>query len=204
MVVDGAALQWAPVTSGVPQGSLLGPLLFTLFINDLKDEAIGGVGVALYADDTKLYKSVASSSNCLSLQDTLTSMLVWSLRKNIDFNASKCKTLSVMQKKTPLLHQYSMDGIQLERILNERDHGVTITSTLSWELHIQPITAKANKVLGLLKRTCPLLKDISVRRTLSLSLITTSQRFKCVFGKWGYPLAFLLRGLKTHASEKRS
>ena len=100
----------------------------------------------------------------------LTNMQVWSLRNNIDFNASKCKTLSVTRKKSPLLHQYSTDGVQLERVLNERDLGVTITSTLSWELHIQSITAKANKVLGLLKRTCHLLKDNSVRRTLYLSL----------------------------------
>ena len=57
VVVDGAESQWAPVTSGMPQGSLLGPLVFTLFINDLKDEAIGEIGIALYADDTKLYKS---------------------------------------------------------------------------------------------------------------------------------------------------
>ena len=64
-----------------------------------------------------------------------------------------------------------MDGVQLDRVLDEKDLGVTITSTLSWELHIQSITAKANKVLGLLKRTCPPLKDISVRRTLYLSLV---------------------------------
>jgi len=62
-------------------------------------------------------------------------------------------------------------GVQLERGLDEKDLGVTITSTLSWELHIQSITAKANKLLGLIKQTCPLLKDVSVIRTLYLSLV---------------------------------
>jgi len=64
-----------------------------------------------------------------------------------------------------------MDDFQLGRVLDEKDLGVTNTSTLSWELHIQSITAKVNKLLGLLKWTCPLLKDVSVRRTLYLSLV---------------------------------
>ena len=64
-----------------------------------------------------------------------------------------------------------MDCVHLERVLDEKDLGVTITSTLSRELHIQSITAKANKLLGLLKRTRPLLKDVSLRRTLYLSLV---------------------------------
>ena len=73
-----------------------------------KGEATGGVGVALYAGNTKLYKSVVSPSDCLYLHDTLANIHDWSLRNNIVFNASKCKTLSVTRKKSPLLHQYSM------------------------------------------------------------------------------------------------
>ena len=71
VVLDGAASQWAPVTSGVLQGSLLEPLLFTIFINDLPGETVGGMRAALYADDTKLHKNVGSVSDCLSLQTTL-------------------------------------------------------------------------------------------------------------------------------------
>ena len=74
MVLDGVASQWAPVTPSVPQGSLLGPLLFTIFINDLLGETVGEVRAALYADDTKLYKNVSSVSDCLSLQTTLANL----------------------------------------------------------------------------------------------------------------------------------
>ena len=61
VVLENAASHWSPVTSGVPQGSSLRPLLFTLFINDLPDEAAYGVKVALYTDDTKLYRNVSSA-----------------------------------------------------------------------------------------------------------------------------------------------
>ena len=101
MVLDGVASQWAPVTPSVPQGSLLGPLLFTIFINDLQGETVGEVRAALYADDTKLYKNVSSVSDCLSLQTTLANLNDWSKGNNINFNTSKCKTLTVTRKKTP-------------------------------------------------------------------------------------------------------
>ena len=71
LVLEGAASFWSPVTSCVPQGSILGPLLFTLFENDLLDEAADGVKAALYADDTKLYRNVSSTEHCDLIQDTL-------------------------------------------------------------------------------------------------------------------------------------
>ena len=144
--VENAASHWSPVTSGVPQGSILGPLLFTLFINDLPDEAAYGVKVALYADDTKLYRNVSSAEHCDLIQDTLSNMHVWSHRKNIRFNTSKCKVLTVTRKKTPIAFDYTLDGTALARVSEEKDLGVIITSsTLSWDSHIHTITAKANR-----------------------------------------------------------
>ena len=171
VVLENAASPWPPITSGVPQGSILGPLLFTLFINDLPDEAAYGVKVALYADDTKLYRNVSSAEHCDLIQDTLSNMHVWSQRNNIRFNTSKCKVLTVTRKKTPIAFDYTLDGTALTRVSEEKDLGVIITSTLSWDSHIHTITAKANKLLGLLKRTCPLLTGVSVRRSLYLSLV---------------------------------
>ena len=109
VVLENAASHWSPVTSGVPQGSILGPLLFTLFIKDLLDEAAYGVKVALYADDTKLYRNVSSAEHCDLIQDTLSNMHVWSHRKNIRFNTSKCKVLTVTRKKTPIASDYTLD-----------------------------------------------------------------------------------------------
>lgn len=93
----------------------------------------------------------------------------WSQR-NIRFNTSKCKALTVTSKKTPIGFDCTVDSTTLTRLRRKR-LGVIITNTLSWDSHIHAITAKANKLLGLLKRTCPLLIDVSVRRSLYLFLV---------------------------------
>ena len=66
---------------------------------------------------------------------------------------------------------YKLDNLELERVSTEKDVGVNITNSLTWNTHIHAITAKANKLLGLLKRTCPLLNDVSARRSLYLALV---------------------------------
>ena len=137
VVVERAASKWAPVTSGVPQGSLLGPILFTIFINDLPKEVVGGVRVALYADDTKLYKSVTSICDCQSLQTTLGNLNSWSKHNRIKFNTSKCKSLTFTRKKSPLVHEYTLDSAQLERVSNEKGLGVHITSSFSCTFFIR-------------------------------------------------------------------
>ena len=98
-------------------------------------------------------------------------MHVWSQRNNIRFNTSKCKVLTVTRKKTPIAFDYTLDGTALTRVSEGKDLGVIITSTLSWYSHIHTMTAKANKLLGFLKRTCPLLSSASARRSLYLSLV---------------------------------
>ena len=114
---------------------------------------------------------ITSICDCQSLQTTLGNLNSWSKHNRIKFNTSKCKSLTVTRKKSPLVHEYTLDSAQLERVSTEKDLGVHITSSFSWKLHIHAITAKANKLLGLLKRTSPLITDVTVRRTLHLSLV---------------------------------
>ena len=105
------------------------------------------------------------------MQKTLTNMHTWTRHNNIRFNASKCKALTITRKKSPLDFIYKLDNLELERVSTEKDVGVNITNSLTWNTHIHAITAKANKLLGLLKRTCPLLNDVSARRSLYLALV---------------------------------
>ena len=171
VVIDGAVSQWVPVTSGVPQGSILGPLLFVIFINDLPEIIPNGTNTALFADDTKLHRNISSLTDCEGLQQALSNINIWSQQSNMKFNSTKCKVLTITRKQNPVVYDYQLGSAILTRVQQEKDLGVTISSKLTWHHHISVIVAKANKLLGLLKRTCPLLTDIQVRRTLYLSLV---------------------------------
>ena len=151
--MDGVASTWSPVTSGVPQGSILGPLLFVIFINDLPDFTVKGTETALYADDTKLHDTITSTNDCERLQQSLTNLDHWSVQNNIRFNPSKCKVLTISRKKSPITYDYTLGTVKLIRVCNEKDLGVIASYELSWDLHINSIISKANKMLGVLKRT---------------------------------------------------
>ena len=156
VVIEGVPSRWSPVVSGVPQGSLLGPMLFVVFVNDLP-EAIFDGSSPIYADNTKLYGTICSTTASECLQESLSNFNIWSLENDIKFNASECKVLSVTRKKNPVSFNYHLGPTSLLRVPQEKGLGVIVTYNLKWNSHIQMVTSKANKMLVLLKRTCPLL-----------------------------------------------
>lgn len=81
-----------------------------------------------------------------TLQTTLTNLDEWSQRNNIRFNASKCKALTVTRKKNPLTYNYHLNQVQLDRVTNEKDVGVTVTRTLSWDQHVHTVFSKADSL----------------------------------------------------------
>ena len=171
VVVDGVASQWTSVSCGFPQGSILGPILFTIFINDLPNSITHKSKMALYADDSKVYSNISSIQCCESLQQSLDSLNCWSNINNMRFNASKCGVLTVTKKLNPVNFDYHLGDRILAPVRKEKDLGVEIAKDLTWEQHISAVVGKANKMLGLLRRTCPLIKDTKVRRSLYLSLV---------------------------------
>jgi len=119
-VIDGMASERLSVTSGVPQGSILGPLLFVIFINDLPDVVHEQTNTALYADDIKLHRTIVSVKDCDILQRDLESLNTWSFVSNMKFNASKCKVLTVTRKKSPVTHEYHLGNIYIKRVLKKK------------------------------------------------------------------------------------
>ena len=142
-----------------------------IFINDLPDVIHEQTSTALYADDTKLHRTILSVKDCAILQQDLISLNTCSHESNMKFNASKCKVLTITRKKTPVNHEYDLGDVNIQRVQEEKDLDVTITRNLTWDSHEKRIALKANRMLGLLTRTCPLMTDIKVRRTLYLSLV---------------------------------
>ena len=94
VVIEGVASAWSPLTSGVPQGSILGPLLFVMFINDLPDNVSPGTVSSLYADDSKLSREIRSKEECQCLQEDLNQLEKWSDESRMRFNTDKCKVLT--------------------------------------------------------------------------------------------------------------
>ena len=146
------------------QGSILGPILFAIFINDFPNVVLDKSRTALYADDSKVYESISSMQCCETLQQSLDSLNTWSyMINNMSFNASKCKVLTVTRKLNPVNFDYRLEDKTLAPVRKEKDLEVVITSNLIWDKEILAVVSKANKMLGLLRRTCPLMKDTRVR-----------------------------------------
>ena len=149
VVVRGHCSPWAPVTSGVPQGSVLGPALFILFINDLPESVQGPVKI--FADDTKIYHSVPLSAGSDHLQKDLDAVVTWSDIWQLPFNADKCKILHIGSSNPG--HSYRMQGRELEVASAERDLGIHIDPDLKFRKHAASAAAKGNQMLALVKRS---------------------------------------------------
>lgn len=141
------------VTSGIPQGSVLGPILFLIFINDLPE--IVTSAVKLFADDTKLYREISSESDCDLVQNDLNGLSHWTDTWLLRFNASKCKSMHFGRSNKK--HKYHIqDGdseINVEQISLEKDIGVNFDEELKFSQHIAICVKKANQKLGLIRRS---------------------------------------------------
>ena len=150
VVVNGVMSEWIEVLSGVPQGSVLGPLLFLIFVSEIP--GLVENFISLFADDTKLY-----GRNCgPSLQTDLTKLVDWTKVMQMNFNASKCKVMH-LGKQNPcasytMINQ-SNEQCELETTSVEKDLGVHIDDQLSFQEHIVNQVNKANRALGALKHT---------------------------------------------------
>ncbi len=140
------------VLSGVPQGSVLGPVLFLLFINDLPENLKSSV--RLFADDCVLYRNINSHNDCAILQDDLDKLGLWEKKWLMEFNVAKCHTMRVTRHRTGnrINHDYKLHGQILENVSSAKYLGVTMTDDLDWGTHVTNIASKATKTLGFLRR----------------------------------------------------
>ena len=150
VLLEGERSAEAPVTSGVPQGSVLGPLLFLLYINDLPKNIQSQV--RLFADDTAVYLTVTSLEDAHTLKADLDPLQEWEQTWDMEFNPGKCQVLRITRSLKPLMSQYTLHGQVLESVDSAKYLGVNISQDLSWNHHVNEITGKANRTLGFIKR----------------------------------------------------
>ena len=150
VVLDGEASSELSLSSAVPQGSVLGPILFLLYINDLPDHIHSQV--RLFADDTAMYLAVQKQEDSATLQNDLNNLQEWEQLWDMEFNPSKCQVLHIARSRKPIHRNYTMHGQVLESVDYARYLGVDISSDLNFSNHINRIRANASKSLGFLKR----------------------------------------------------
>jgi len=147
--------EWGDVTSGIPQGSVLGPLLFVLYINDLPNFVGSESNVYLFADDAKLFRHISDISDNMKLQTSVDSVKAWSDRWMLKLNYNKCKVVS-FGRRTSNDFRYSIsdgqESFTLARDVKINDLGIILDGRLSFSDHVQCKVNKCFSLLGLLKR----------------------------------------------------
>ena len=174
--INGVSSSYLPVLSGVPQGSVLGPLLFLIYINDIPEKISSDV--FLFADDMKFLRTIYSHSDYISVQSDIDSLTEWSNEWKLHLNVNKCCHMSFS-----LLHEieegltYHVDGVSLNNVDSYRDLGIIVTNNLSWSKHYQSLCGKAYRALQFIRRNIPFSSSVSVKRTLYISLVRSQFNF---------------------------
>lgn len=154
---------YLPITSGVPQGSHLGPVLFTIYINDI-EMYLSSTNVLLYADDAKIFRVVTNAVDCHKIQSDLDSLVSYCNENQLFLNVEKCHVITYTRKKLPLKFDYSLDNKSLGRVDSIRDLGIVMDSQLSFKPHYESIVGKAFRNLGFINRISkPFTKPVTLK-----------------------------------------
>ena len=157
VVLNGKRSPTQPVLCGIPQGSVLGPLLFLTYINDATAESLDtNSKLILYADNTLLYRIITSPSDYnIILQADINTLSNWVLVNKLTLNTVKCTLMVILRLKknsipAPSMYTVTLYGVPLEIVSCYKYLGVTISDDLSWSTHIDEVSNKARKIVSLL------------------------------------------------------
>ena len=176
VIIDGDHSDSVHVDSGVPQGTVMGPLLFLIFVNDLprcvKSE------VRLFADDCLLYREIHSIEDQLTLQADLNALSIWADKWGMRFNAEKCFVLTATPNKNINEYLYVLCGHVLSKVSTTDYLGVTFSQDLQWSTHINKITNKANRTIGFLRRNLKY-SPTPLKELAYVSLVRSKLEYSC-------------------------
>lgn len=169
VVINGYHSNSILVTSGVPQGSILGPLLFVLFVNDIKS-CFQNSRFLLYADDLKAFKTITCLEDCMIFQQDLDRFTAYCSTNKLQLNISKCSYINFTKAKNILTFNYTLCNSSLIKVSSLRDLGVQLDTNLTFNTHVQNIVNKAFKLYGFVMRT-----SVNFKRTNTYLYL-----FKCL------------------------
>ena len=179
--INGKYSNSVPVTSGVPQGSVLGPTLFIYYINDLPN--VTEEHVKIFADDTKAYNPIQNINDNKNLQSCLDALVSWSEKWLLRFNSKKCKVLHLGHNNKKYNYQIREGNVvrDLEKTECEKDLGVYVDSNLGFSEHIHETLKKARNISAMIMRTI-LFKTPEIMIPLFKSLIRPILDMRTLYG----------------------
>lgn len=180
VVIDSDKSKPFIASSGVPQGSHLGPILFLIFINDIAQIILYSL-ILLFADDVKLCLNICTRSDCGLLQQDLSSVVKWCNLNLLGLNFGKCELLSFSRRTTDIIYNYSLsDAASCKRVTTVKDLGIIFDRSLRFDDHLQYVISKANRVWSMIVRnTANFSKTESVRH-LYISLVKSTLMYGSV------------------------
>ena len=163
VVINGSSSSWKEIKDGVPQGSILGPLLFLIFINDIVQNIASDI--RLFADDTSLYNFLNYlNDNIETIQHDINNLSEWAKKWFVKFNEEKTKLMVISRKLAPTDINLTMNNIPLSHTTTHKHLGLTLDNNGTWNQHISDIVQKANKKVGIMRN----LKYTLNRKSLEL------------------------------------
>ena len=137
--------------SGVPQGTVLGPVLFSLYINDITTDI--DPEIRLFAGDCVCYRETKGTEDTVQLQENIDRLGCWARKWSMRFQTVKCNIMQITRKRIKKINaSYNLGGTFLDNVENIKYLGITITNDLKWNTHVSNICTKANRTLGFLRR----------------------------------------------------
>ena len=152
VVINGVSSNWYSASSGVPQGSIIGPTLFLTYINDIAN-CVKYSQFLLFADDTKLFKEIKTFGDCLLLQNDIDNIFAWCKTWCMELNTDKCYFMNfTIKRANDIVYDYFIGDTLLKRTYEMKDLGIYFTPNLNFSVHINYICRKSFQMIGFLKR----------------------------------------------------
>ncbi|XP_073946571.1 uncharacterized protein [Choristoneura fumiferana] len=158
------------VENRVSQGSILGPLLFGIMINDL-ESSVRFAKCLLYADDLKLVYRVGHERDCHDLQEDISSVYRWSIKNKLEFNDAKCQVCTFSRSSTPIHNEYMLGSVGIERVFSVKDLGVVFDTRLTFHEHIRTLATDCFRRLGFVIRNVKGFRDVNTIKLVYTALV---------------------------------